>query len=67
MFQVRGVSTKSKNNMKLINIAFINKLQFSSLGFNWILQVLIGAIIGNLILFIDKNNKDLEFIVNEVE
>ena len=55
------------NNMKLINIAFINKLPFSSLGFNWILPVLIGAIIGNLILFIDKNNKDLEFIVNEVE
>ena len=55
------------NNMKLINIAFINKLPFSSLGFNWILQVLIGAIIGNLIPFIDKNNKDLEFIVNEVE
>lgn len=55
------------NNMKLINIAFINKLPFSSLGFNWILPVLIGAIIGNLIPFIDKNNKDLEFIVNEVE
>ena len=55
------------NNMKLINIAFINKLPFSSLVFNWILPVLIGAIIGNLILFIDKNNKDLEFIVNEVE
>lgn len=55
------------NNMKLINIAFINKLPFSSLGFNWILPVLIGAIIGNLIPFIDKNNKDLEFTVNEVE
>lgn len=55
------------NNMKLINIEFINKLPFSSLGFNWILPVLIGAIIGNLIPFIDKNNKDLEFIVNEVE
>ena len=55
------------NNMKLINIAFINKVPFSSLGFNWILPVLIGAIIGNLIPFIDKNNKDLEFIVNEVE
>lgn len=55
------------NNMKLINIAFINKLPFSSLGFNWILPVLIGAIIGSLIPFIDKNNKDLEFIVNEVE
>lgn len=55
------------NNMKLINIEFINKLPFSSLGFNWIVPVLIGAMIGNFIPFMYKNNQDLEFIINEVE
>ncbi len=54
------------NNMKLINIPFINELPFSSIGFNWILPVLIGAIIGNFVPSFDKNNKELEFRANKV-
>lgn len=54
------------NNMGLINISFINELPFSSLGFNWILPVLIGAIIGNFIPSFDKNKQELEFTENKV-
>lgn len=54
------------NNMELTNISFINKLPFSSLGFNWILPVLIGAIIGNFIPSFEKNEQELEFTENEV-
>ncbi len=54
------------NNMELINISFINKLPFSSLGFNWILPVLIGGIIGNFIPSFDKNKQALEFGKNKV-
>lgn len=54
------------NNMGSINIPIINELPFSSIGFNWILPVLIGAIIGNFVPSFDKNNKELEFGVNKV-
>ena len=54
------------NNMELINISFINKLPFSSLGFNWILPVLIGGVIGNFIPSFDNNNEELEFGENKV-
>ena len=37
------------NGMDIVNISFIDELPFSTLGFNWIVPVLIGGIIGNLI------------------
>ncbi len=37
------------NNMGIISMPLINKLPFSSIGFNWILPVLIGGIIGSII------------------
>lgn len=53
------------NNMELINLNIINKLPFSNLGFNWILPVLIGAIIGNFIQPFDENNKELKLKTNK--
>ena len=48
------------NNMGVINIPFINKLPLSSIGFNWVLPVLIGAIIGSFIKKPDDKGKDLK-------
>ena len=48
------------NNMGIINIPFINKLPLSSIGFNWVLPVLIGAIIGSFIKKPDDKGKDLK-------
>ncbi|WP_296645039.1 branched-chain amino acid transport system II carrier protein [Romboutsia sp. 13368] len=54
------------NNMGLVNISFINKLPFSSIGFNWIVPVLIGGIIGNLIKFDSIHKKGLQFKNNKI-
>ena len=53
------------NSMGLINIPFINKLPLSSLGFNWILPVLIGAVIGNFIPSFN-NNEEVEFEMDKL-
>lgn len=54
------------NNMGLVNISFINELPFSSIGFNWIVPVLIGGIIGNLIKFNSKGKRRLQFKNNKI-
>lgn len=54
------------NNMGLVNISFINELPFSSIGFNWIVPVLIGGIIGNLIKFNSKGKRKLQFKNNKI-
>ena len=48
------------NNMDIVNISFINELPFSTLGFNWIVPVLIGGIIGNLIPSHSQRKKGLQ-------
>ena len=48
------------NNMDIVNISFINELPFSTLGFNWIVPVLIGGIIGNLIPSHSERKKGLK-------
>ena len=53
------------NSMGLINIPFINKLPLSSLGFNWILPVLIGAVIGNFIPSFNIN-EEVEFEMDKL-
>ena len=52
------------NNMGLINISFINKLPLSSIGFNWIVPVLIGAIIGSFIK--QSNNEETDLKINKI-
>lgn len=54
------------NNMGLVNISFINELPFSSIGFNWIVPVLIGGVIGNLIKFNSKGKRRLQFKNNKI-
>lgn len=54
------------NNMGLVNISFMNELPFSSIGFNWIVPVLIGGIIGNLIKFNSKGKRKLQFKNNKI-
>ncbi len=54
------------NNMGLVHISFINKLPFSSIGFNWIVPVLIGGIIGNLIKFNSERKRSLQFKNNKI-
>lgn len=51
------------NNMGIVSIPFINKLPFSSLGFNWILPVLIGGIIGSIIP--SDNKRKYQFETNK--
>ena len=48
------------NGMDIVNISFINELPFSTLGFNWIVPVLIGGIIGNLIPSHSQRKKGLQ-------
>ena len=48
------------NGMDIVNISFINELPFSTLGFNWIVPVLIGGIIGNLIPSHSERKKGLK-------
>ena len=48
------------NGMDIVNISFINELPFSTLGFNWIVPVLIGGIIGNLIPSHSERKKGLQ-------
>ena len=48
------------NNMDIVNISFINELPFSTLGFNWVVPVLIGGIIGNLIPSHSERKKGLQ-------
>ena len=48
------------NDMDIVNISFINELPFSTLGFNWIVPVLIGGIIGNLIPSHSERKKGLK-------
>lgn len=54
------------NNMGLVNISFINELPFSSIGFNWIVPVLIGGIIGNLIKFNSEGKRRIQFKNNKI-
>lgn len=54
------------NNMGLVNISFINELPFSSIGFNWIVPVLIGGIIGNLIKFNTEGKRRIQFKNNKI-
>lgn len=51
------------NNMGIVSIPLINKLPFSSLGFNWILPVLIGGIIGSIIP--SDNKRKYQFETNK--
>lgn len=48
------------NSMDIVNVSFINELPFSTLGFNWIVPVLIGGIIGNLIPSHSERKKGLQ-------
>ena len=48
------------NSMDIVNVSFINELPFSTLGFNWIVPVLIGGIIGNLIPLHSERKKGLQ-------
>ena len=48
------------NGMDIVNISFINELPFSTLGLNWIVPVLIGGIIGNLIPSHSERKKGLK-------
>ena len=48
------------NGMDIVNISFIDELPFSTLGFNWIVPVLIGGIIGNLIPSHSERKKGLQ-------
>ncbi len=43
------------NNLGIVSLPILSKLPFASLGFNWILPVLIGALIGNFIPSKAKN------------
>ena len=46
-----------------ISIPMVTKLPFNSLGFNWIVPVLIAGIVGN---FIPSTNKETRIDINKV-
>ena len=46
------------NNLGVVKVEFINKLPLSSIGFNWVLPVLIGAIVCSFIRSRDDGKKD---------
>ena len=46
------------NNMGVVKVEFINKLPLSSIGFNWVVPVLIGAIVCSFIKSRDDGEKD---------
>ncbi|MGL6107427.1 branched-chain amino acid transport system II carrier protein [Romboutsia sp.] len=57
------ISALTVANKLGISIPIVTKLPFAPLGFNWIVPVIVAAIIGN---FIPSNDRDDKFKINKV-